>query len=165
MLSIYDLYDLHSIFTCIRFRPDYELNGLIMSKASEVLNNRYSNSECNQFRIAIRSIDNLDYELYRFSSTDNVYTYFPSLLKDEKIYILLVESCECLSEAINDGNKEKIIDLADCLHNLPIIIVENNHSIPKHYWENEVKYYRKKWDNDFLRKIQKSLSRGFSLFS
>jgi len=157
MLNIYDLYDLHSIFVGIRSRPDYEPNDLIMSKVIEVLSNRHNNNECNQFRTVIRSIGSLDYELYGFSSTNNVYTYFPSLLKDEKIYLLLVDCCEYLLGAVNDGWKEKIIDLADCLHNMPIMIVENNYHIPKHFWRNEVKYYRKKWDDSFLLRTQKLL--------
>jgi len=156
MLNIYDLYDLHSIFVGIRFRPDYELNSLIVSKVIDVLNSRHINNECNQLRKAIRSIAHLDYSLYGFSLTDNVYTYLPSFLKDEKAYTLLDECCEYLLKVINDGNKEKIIDLADCLHNMPIMIAENKYVVPMHYMKNEVSHYRKKWNSDFLRKLQKS---------
>lgn len=124
-----------------------------------VLKNRHNNHEQNQFRVALQSISARDREeLYNFSLVENKYCYFPlSFLKNEKIYLVLIKACEQLFEAVNEKNQEKIYDLADCLHNLPIFITENRYTIPNKYWKNEVNYYRKKWDKTFLIEEQKLL--------
>ena len=154
MLNVYDLYDLHAIFVNIRFLPNYELNEKILSSVIEVLKNR-CNNDFNQFRMAINKINSLNKELYRFAFVENTYTYFPYALKNERVYNLLIEACECLSNAVRESNTQKVYDLADCLHNLPIFIIDNNFSVPKKYWRNEVSYYREKWDNNFLSHGQK----------
>ncbi len=163
MLCLYDLYDLHSIFIGVRTSPHNEINIEIMSRVIGVLKNRFNDDGINQFRIALRPINSLDREgLYRFTLIDNVYCYFPlPFLKDEKIYLLLIKACEHLLKAICEKNEEKIYDLADCLHNLPIIIAENKYSIPKKYWKNEVQYYRSKWEKDFLIEEQKLFKMQF----
>lgn len=152
MISVYDLYDLHAILVNIRSSPSNEINKEVILKVINVLKNRDCSNDMNQFRIALQPIYALSQDvLYAFTSVENKYCYFPlPFLKDEKIYTVLVSACEHLLTAICAKNEEKIYDLADCLHNLPIFIVENSYSIPKKYWKNEVKYYRKKWDKDFL---------------
>lgn len=157
MLSVYDLYDLHAIFVAIRCYPNDEVNQAVISNVLDVLRNRYNNDEQNQFRIAIRSIDLInEKELYKFVLTENEYCYFPlPFLKSEKIYMVFIKACEELLKAVSEKNAEKTFDLADCLHNLPIIIAGHNYSIPKSYWKNEIKEYRKKWGKDFLANEQK----------
>jgi hypothetical protein len=150
MLSIYDLYDLHAIFVNIRHFPDYELNETVLLNVIDVLNDQQNTMQFNQFRLSLGNIPSLkDEELYKFVFHKNVYTYYPTVLKDDYIHKVLIESCNSLLNAVKEKIRDKIVDLADCLHNLPIYIVENNLSIPKKYWR-EVKYYRKKWDKKFL---------------
>ena len=156
MLSIYDLYDLSAIFKNIRAFPEYESNNEVLLKTINVLESRLENHDMNQFRGALRSINSLDKEKYHFAYVDNVYVYFPAFLKEKHIYILLIECCECLLKAIEEKNTEKIADLADCLHNLPTLIADNSFSIPKNFWKNEMKYYRKKWDKNFLKQEGRS---------
>ncbi len=155
MLHVYDLYDLSKIFVYIREYPEYKLNGEIVSAVINVLENRQNNHEFNQFRIELQKIPSLDREMYKFAFVENKYTYLPSSLKNEYIYLVLIECCNCLLEAVQENKEEKIWALADCLHNLPIFIVENKFTIPKDYWKHEVTYYRKNWDKNFLVKIQK----------
>ncbi|HHU56537.1 MAG TPA: hypothetical protein GXZ48_07620 [Acholeplasmataceae bacterium] len=157
MLNIYDLYDIHAILINIRQNPEYELNKEVITKTINVLKNWQNNQKMNQIRTALQSISSLDIEAYNFVYVNNMYTYFPSYLKNENIYIMLIEALECLLIAIEEKNIEKIIDLADCLHNLPIYLVENHFFVPKEYWNCEVKYYRKKWDKNFLVKVQRHL--------
>lgn len=157
MLNIYDLYDIHAILINIRQNPKYELNKEVITKTINVLKNWQNNQKMNQIRTALQSISSLDIEAYNFVYVNNLYTYFPSYLKNENIYIMLIEALECLLIAIEEKNIEKIIDLADCLHNLPIYLVENHFFVPKEYWNCEVKYYRKKWDKNFLVKVQRHL--------
>jgi hypothetical protein len=151
MLSIYDLYDLYAIFLNIRAYPDYELNHEILLNIINVLENRHVNHDENQFRTALRLINTLDMEKYPFVQVINLYVHFSAFLKDEGVYKTLVECCKCLLNAVKEKNVEKTEDLADCLHNLPIHIIENGFAIPKKFWKGEVKYYRCKWDKDFLK--------------
>jgi hypothetical protein len=152
MLSVYDLYDLHAILVNIRHYPDYEMNEEILLNVINVLSERQNIIKINQFRLSLANIPSLkEEELYKFVFHNNVYTYFPTILKDDYIHRVLIESCCCLLNAIKEKNMDKILNLSNCLHNLPIYIVENNLSIPKHFWKREVKYYRTKWDSNFLK--------------
>ncbi|MCL2884858.1 MAG: hypothetical protein FWF49_05175 [Oscillospiraceae bacterium] len=108
MLNIYDLYDLHQIFVIVRFFPDDEENHEVLSKVIQVLENRQNDHDPNQFRTMLQSINALkDKELYGFVFTENVYTYFPSVLKDEKIYEVLIDACKFLLKAIKEKMKSK----------------------------------------------------------
>ena len=72
MISIYDLYDLHSILVGIRFAPQSRINKAVVSKAIEVLENRHKNNDFNQFRKAIHSIALLDdNKLYDWAEVEN----------------------------------------------------------------------------------------------
>lgn len=156
MLCVYDLYDLHSVFVNIRFSPLNPSNEKIMSAVISVLQNKSVDNEFNQFRKALRKIHISSQEdLYKFICVDNYYCYQPlPFLKDENIYQLLTESCRQLLQVIHQKCEKQIYDLADCLHNLPILLAENKYSIPCEYWKNEVSSYRNKWDTTFLVKEQ-----------
>ena len=157
MLNTYDLYDLYAVFTGIRFHPDHPFNEAIMDRIISVLNDRESN-EFNQIRKAIRDSGSLQKEdVYSFANAENVYSYIPFVLKDEAVYTVLLFACKEMKNAIIRSDSEQIADLADCLHNLPIYIAENNGKIPKMFWKNEVAFYRKKWNKRFLAEIQKQL--------
>ncbi len=154
MINTYDLYDLYAVFAGIRFHPDHPLNEAIMERIIYVLNDRES-GEFNQIRRAIQSVGKLPKDdIYSFATVENVYTYMPFYLKDEAIYTVLLYVCKEMKNVIIRTNSEQIADLADCLHNLPIYIAESKGSIPKYFWENEVAFYRKKWNKRFLRELQ-----------
>lgn len=161
MLSVYDLYDLHTLFVCIRSSPDDALNYNVIGKIINVLDNRYINNESNQFRVALQSIDQISTrDLYSFVFTKNKYCYYPlPFLDNERIYKVLINSCKELQNIMVEKDINKIYDLADCLHNLPIYVVESRYSIPNTYWKNEIKYYRKKWNKDFLLNEEKLFSK------
>ena len=157
MINIYDLYDLYAVFTRIRFCPDHPLNEKILGNIISVLDNRDS-GEINQIRKAVNAAGKLqDDDTFSFAENENIYTYIPFYFKPEDTYIpaVLLCACEELKKAVVDGNREKVYDLADCLHNLPIYIAESKGSIPKMFWKNEVAFYRKKWNKRFLTEIQK----------
>lgn len=153
MFSNYDLYDLYEVFLCIRQYPNYELNNIVMDKVREAIVN-YTNtySTNNIIRFSLKPIENLDKDIYKFVYIENYYTYVPFLLKDMHTYNILDASCKALSDAIRECNELKIVDLADCLHNLPISIAEHK-AIPKCFWKQEIVAFRNKWDKNFLKKI------------
>ncbi len=155
MINTYDLYDLYAVFARIRFHPDHPLNEAIMDRIISVLNDRES-GELNQIRKAVQSAGKLQKDdIYSFAIVDNIYTYIPFILKDEAIYTILFFVCKEMKNVIIGADSEQIADLADCLHNLPIYIAESKGSIPKMFWQNEVVFYRKKWNERFLSEVQK----------
>lgn len=165
MLSMYDLYDLHMILVAIRSYPDATINSNVVSKIIAVLNNRMESNEINQFRRELRAVETIEQiDIYDFVFFENKYSYFSlPFLKDERVYVVLLVAFEELTTVLKEGNCEKIVDLVDCLHDLPIILVKNNYSIPKLFWKTFVKYYRNKWNKDFLRDEQKLFKKHFRI--
>ena len=157
MLSVYDLYDLSGIFKNIRAFPEYPLNEKVLESAIFVLKAGQQKYRFNQFRSAISSIPDIDKDVYGFAFVENYYTHFPSLLRDKDICLFLQVACNYLLQAINTHNTEKIVDLADCLHSLPVDIAENRFHVPKYFWKTVVKPYREKWDKNFLLYEQKNM--------
>ena len=159
MIGYFDLHDMYAVFTGIRFCPNHPANLDIVNGLLSVLREKGDHYDFNQIRRIIQSCDACHDKdgVYGFAATENKYTYIPLLvLKDEKVYDVLIASCEELKVALNDGNPNRICDLADCLHNLPIEIAESNYTIPKTFWKNEIKCYRSKWNDDFLAEEQKT---------
>lgn len=153
MIGFFDLHDLHAVFVSIRAYPDHPANEGIVDGIIAVLQDP-SSCGMNQIRRAIRSVSGYQREdgRFGFAATDNEYSYVPlPFLKDEAIYRVLLSCCVELKRVVCEGDRERIGDLADCLHNLPIFLTENNYRIPKSFWKNEVKEYRKKWDPQFLK--------------
>ena len=155
MLNIFDLYDLHAIFVNIRNNPTNPSNEAIISKLVQIFTLKNENFETNQIRVALQELNICEQQEYSFVLCKNVYAYIPYLIKDENIYKLLELACEQLLKIIRNGNHEQIEDLADTLHNLPLLLAENNRSLPKSFWDHEVKYYQKKWDRLFLAEYKK----------
>ena len=153
MIGYFDLHDLHAVFVSIRAYPDHVANEGILDAVTAVLQDK-SAAGMNQIRRAIRSVPGYQGEdgRFAFAATDNDYSYFPlPFLKDEAVYRVLLAGCEELLRVVREGNRERIGDLADGLHNLPIYLTERNYRIPRSFWKNEVKTYRKKWDPQFLK--------------
>ena len=159
ILCVYDLYDLSEIITMMRHYYKYERFNEVLEEIIKVLQDRSRNGEINIIRTALSNIQDLDRELFHFVYTQNVYTYFPGFLKDEKIYAVLIRAFLELQIVLKSKNDEQIFDLADTLHNLPNDISKNL-TIPKWFWSN-LKYYREKWDKDFLRNEQKLMKNKF----
>ncbi len=152
MIILYDLYDMYAVFANIRSHPENPINEKAVSLILDFINGRAAGGEINGLRTAIAEFIAMDSEgVYAFVETQNVYTYIGSILKDEYIYAVLSAACEELLKVIKTQNTAQIADLADCLHNLPIMLAENNYKIPRRFWKNEVTLYRKTWNKDFLK--------------
>lgn len=145
MLTIYDLYDLHYIYCCIRLIPENELNRDIISKVIGVLKDGHDNNETNQFRNALQSIKLLNTNsLYSFVYTNNIYSYYPSsFIKDGTTYSLLLLISERLQKRIVYGNKDDVYNYADYIHNIPLVIAENSCNASAKYLRKELKRIEK----------------------
>ena len=56
-----------------------------------------------------------------------------------------------MREAITVGNAERIYDLADALHNIPLILAEGKKDQLRVIKQMISYVYRPKWNKDFLR--------------
>jgi len=157
MINKNDLYDIAFALIIIRNNITEKSNPKILSQMIKVLEEK-NNTEDNQIRKAISSIDGLDREYWFFAYHNNVYVNHQMLNKAD-IYALLVKLFQSLFCELNKKEFEKAYDLADSFHCLPEIIADNNFTIPKSFWETFVKDYRSKWDNDFLRAEQRILNK------
>ena len=70
-----------------------------------------------------------------------------------KPIFFLESSLNELRDVIKIGIAEQIVDFADCLHNLPTVILDYNYSIPKFFWKTYVEKYRKKWGFNVINSI------------
>ncbi len=134
MVACYDLCDMHAVFLNIRAYPVNPINEKGFFCLIDIIKNRSEISEINQIRSAIAPFLSLDgTELYSFAGIQNTYTYFPAFIKDEKVFQSLLYACEELMSLINKQNNTQIQALADCLHNLPILILEYCGKIPRKF--------------------------------
>ncbi len=154
MLSCYELYDLHAICLAVRATPADPIHEDVMAAVLGVLGRRESCHDTNQIRGALRPLFSAEApSLYAFVAVDNVYTHFPRpFLKDASVYHLLEYLCRELLEVIRSRNTDRIADLADCLHNVPIRLVDSGYRIPRDLRKTEARAYRDKWDHDFWPK-------------
>lgn len=155
MINKNDLYDITSALVIIRNNIREKSNSEILSQMIKVLESK-NNTADNQIRKAISSIDGLDHERWLFVYHNNIYVNHQMLNKVD-IYALLIKLFQSLIIELDKEAFDKAYDLVDSFHCLPEIIADNNFTIPKSFWKTFIKYYRKKWDNDFLRNEQKSI--------
>ena len=148
MLNFFDLFDLHGIFVNVRNSKCNPLNEEIVHRTLQVIKSRNSDFEINQFRTALNSLDLSNHPEYLFVSIQNAYPHIPYLIKEEKVYRLLESACKDLLAAIGGHSYNQVEDLADALHNLPLLLAEHQLSIPESYWNHEIKWYRKKWNKN-----------------
>ena len=157
MINKNDLYDITFALTIIRNNITEKSNSKILSEIKKVLE-RENNTEDNQIRKAISSIDELDREQWFFVYHNNIYVNH-QILNKLSIYDLLIKLCQSLIGALNKKEFDRAYDLVDSFHCLPEIIADNNFTIPKSFWGTFIKNYRSKWDNNFLRDEQRELKR------
>ena len=154
MITDFDLLDLSAVFKLLRFDITDKNGSTILDKVISVLVAEDADFDDNQIRMALASIPGLDKEKWGFVYHNNIYVTH-RLLRNKAIYTIINKSCRMLKAAIEHGEFDKANDLADCIHCLPEIIVNNQFHITKSYWKIHVSKYRKKWDMSFLRNEEK----------
>ena len=154
LLNNYDLYDLYAVFVLIRAYPSDQANALAVDAVKEVVDAPQAQfGSTNIIRSRLGHISQLDREKWFFVDTQNVYTYMPPILTDEKAYAILSACLAEMQEAMTMGNTERIYDLADAIHNIPIILTKGGHSARADI-TREISYvYRKKWNEGFLKAL------------
>ncbi len=148
-MIVYNLCDLSAIFKIIRMFPSAPKNEEIMDAVLKGLTNGNLRQEENLFRHMLRRVEGLDKNIFQFVFIENMYVVFEGRPMDELAKQILIKGCKAIEEAVKSKNWEKTEDLADALHNLPVLIVKNNMKIPKSFFKNELRWYIKKWGENF----------------
>ena len=109
----------------------------------------------NAIRSCLGNIPELDREKWFFVDTPNVYTYMPPVMKDETSYAILSACLEEMQEVMRLGDTDRICDLADALHNIPLILAGGKGKKDMlRAVKREISYvYRSKWNKDFLKPL------------
>ena len=150
----YDLYDLYAVFVLIRAYPDDKANALAVDAVKEVVDAPQGQfGHTNAIRSRLGNIPELDREKWFFIDTQNVYTYMPPILKEERAYALLSACLAEMQEAVTVGNPDRIYDLADALHNIPLILAKEKKDQFRVIKQMISYVYRPKWNKDFLKGI------------
>ena len=154
LMTKYDFYDIYAVFIYIRAYTDDEKNLEIAKAVKSLLDLPEKESAgLNCIRKAISAIDGADREHYAWAFTENEYTYIPPIIKDELAYRVLSAGFAEIISAIESGDGERIYRAADAMHNVPIILAENNITEAKKHIKRETKYYRKEYNKEFLNWI------------
>lgn len=149
MLLPYDFYDLYAVLVAIRATPSAPYNLDIAASLEELLtHSRESDWGENAVRQVLADIEGLDSTLYSWVSIQNKYTYF-KIVKEPLAYSVLAAGFRELRLALEEGNTARAEDLADALHNIPLLFAEGADGI-KSRIIREVSHYRKKWNASFL---------------
>ena len=153
-LTPYDLHDIYAVLLLIRANPADKDNALAVDAVKEIVDAPQAQlGSPNAIRSRLGNIPELDREKWFFIDVENVYTWMPPTLKDDKAYAILSACLGEMVEALNTGDQTRIYDLADAIHNIPIILAEGKKDMLRAV-KREISYvYRSKWNRDFLKSL------------
>ena len=147
-ISQNDLLDLRLVFLNMRAEPSFAGNKAILQTILNELKQPIIGE--NKFRAALSELDIPQSEKWQFIGQSNVNPY-TVIIKDSSIYDTLERAIMYLMKYLDDEGTDMFAAAADALHNLPVMICENNYTIPKKFFRNEVREFRKSWDKNFLK--------------
>lgn len=154
LLLNYDFHDIHYILAMLRAYPKLPYNRQVIQAVIRVLRAPQTDNtvDTNRIRKELREVDALDREGFRFAYVDNCYTYGEKIIDDPFGYTLLEKAFLKLSEYAVKEAYEKLEDLADALHNIPIILAEDS----KHFKRSariEFSRYNRKYKTNLLKEF------------
>ena len=154
LMKNFDFYDIYAVLIEFRFAPSYKHNRVIAGKIKGLLDAVQKNNtvEANIIRSSLATTPDIDRERYGWAFTNNVYTYGHKIIKEELPYKLLSAGFTELIKCLDEDNEEKFRDLADALHNIPIILAEGTKNFRKSI-KTEISAYRQKWNKNFLKDV------------
>lgn len=150
LLDKYDLYDIHFLLVGVRFAPAAACNAEVIRTVMNILSSpQESNTiEANIVRVALRGINGLDRESWIYA--DNIYTYGQRIIKDEFCYSFLARGFQLMLDCANGEDYEKLRDLADALHNIPILFADGCRNFKK-ATKLEFDHYNKKYKENLFK--------------
>ena len=156
LLTNYDFYDIYWSIVLMRSNGlgyDYAVAKAI--KDTVDAEQKDNLVEFNKIRLVLSDVKELKEDIkWQWIFTQNVYTYGVKIIKNEFAYQILSAMFEELLECLKSPNEEKIDDLKDALHNIPVILAENRKHFKKHILR-QISVYRRKWNKQFLKSLIK----------
>ena len=156
LLLNYDFYDIHAVLIRIRHDPADRCDIEIVRRIRQLIDAPQEGNviPSNPVRRALSQIEGLDRERFAWVFTENVYTYGVAVIKDDRTYAILSRALEELLDLLESGDTARAAELADALHNVPIILTQRDRKTAKRI-AAELSSYRKERDRDFLKDILK----------
>ena len=154
LLLNYDFYDIYAVLIMFRTKPEKEYNIEIIKLVLEILSAPQTDStiESNIVRNKLRSVEHLDEEYFHWVYVNNVYTYGVRVVKDENAYSFLAKGFQLLHECAEDKEIQRLADLADALHNIPIFFADGYKNFKKSA-KIQFAHYNKKYQADLLKEL------------
>ena len=156
LLTNYDFHDIYWSIVLMRsngLKYDYAVSKAL----KDVIDTKQKDNvvEMNTIRNILSKVNELkEYEEWQWIQTKNVYTYGVKIIKDDFAYQILSVMFEELLSCLKEPNEDRIYDLKDALHNIPVILAEGNKHSQKRI-AHEISRYRSKWDKHFLKNLVK----------
>lgn len=154
LLDRYDFYDMHAVLVAIRSKSCAEYNAKIIGAVKNVLEKQQETNciEPNIIRNAIKNIENIDKELFYWVYVDNVYTYGHRIEKDMFYYNYLLTAFRLLLSCAETTDYDRLCDLADAFHNIPIFIADGCKKFKKSV-KKQFSFYNKKYKIDLWQEL------------
>jgi len=156
LLLNYDFYDIHSVLTMLRAKPEKEYNIEIVKAVFEVLSTPQTDNtiDDNIIRKKLRTIETLDKDDFRWVFVDNIYTYGWKIIKNEMCYGLLANGFQMMLEYVALGDFQRLEDLADALHNVPLLFADECKNFKKAI-NIQFLQYNKTYSTNLLKELSK----------
>ena len=154
LLINYDFHDIHNILIALREYPKKTFNTQIIESVIQVLSDPQIDNtiEDNIIRKKLRTIQTIDKEWFRWTYVDNIYTYGEMIIHDEFCYYFLEKAFMKLLECSKNEDYQKLEELSNALHNIPIVFAENFKSFKK-VAKIEFHRYNKIYKSDLLKEL------------
>ncbi|MBQ7322795.1 MAG: hypothetical protein IJW99_11905 [Clostridia bacterium] len=156
LLLNYDFYDIHAALIRIRHDPTDPHHTEVVRRLRQVIDAPQTDNVIgsNLIRRTLSQIDGLDRDTFAWVYTENIYTYGVAVIKDSRAYEILSCALGELLLCLESGDASRAAELADALHNIPILLTAYDRKTRKRI-AAEVSTYRQSRNHDFLRDVLK----------
>lgn len=146
------------IFVNIRSNPEGLCNKDLLKVFEKYLDVEMSIKELARLKVDIDEIKSVDKDYKEYLKNDmNAYIEDDRLSGLNKYrqykYALKIITDEMI-KLIESGNRERIHDFADAIHNFPVFLVNDLWKVEE-YYEIYIKPYNKKWGDSFLMEMER----------
>ena len=154
LLMNYDFHDIHYVLVLLRAYPKATYNEHLIRSVIRVLSEPQVDNavDFNVIRNELRKVENLDKESFRWIYTDNIYSYGSTVIHDEFCYSFLEKAFKKLLECAVNEDYNRLCDLADALHNTPILLSENFKNFKKET-KIEFAHYNRTYKTNLLKDL------------
>ena len=160
LLDRYDFHDLYAVLVAFRSNPKAEYNIEITKAIISVLEKQQDINlvEFNIFRNALKSIEKIDKERFYWVYINNAYTYGHRVEKNEFYYDILLNAFRKLLQSFEQQDFDRVYDLADAFHNIPIFIADEGKNFKK-FIKIQLCSYNKKYKANLLKELTEKLKK------